>query len=225
MNFGIFLLTLIATQIYNFYVVEKIMKRKDNEFCQVFTPPGGGKTTLAADLVRKVMHDAEKDNKKVYSNVPIIGAYQLDITDIGKYELKDCVIIIDEAGSDLSNRNWQHNLNMQQIKTIKLHRHLNMDVWLFSQSYGDVDNKFRELTTGLYMLKSSIIPFRINAKAIRKDVDLINGQIVEFYEWDRSSFFHFWSVPNWAYFNTAQVDMILPKKFFTRYKKIDTNNK
>ena len=219
----IFWLSIIFTLFYNFKVVEKIMKRKDNEFNQVFTPPGGGKTTLAANLVREIMHNAEKDGKKVYSNVPIIGAYRLELSDIGKYELKDCVFIIDEAGSELSNRNWQHNLNMNQIKTLKLHRHLNIDIWLFSQSYGDVDNKFRELTTGLYMLKPSIIPFRINAKAIVKDVDLINGQIVEFYEWDKSNFFHFWSVPNWAYFNTAQVDMVLPKKFFTRYKKIDTN--
>lgn len=218
----IFFISIVVTLIYNFYSVEKIVKRPDNIFCQVFTPPGGGKTTLAADLVRSVMKNAEIEQKKVFSNVPIIGAYRFDIEDLGKYEFKDCVIILDEAGSKLSNRNWQHNLNMSQITTLKYHRHLNIDVWLFSQSYGDVDNKFRELTTGLYMLKKSRIPFRINAKAIVKNVDLINGQIVDFYEWDKSNFFHFWSVPNWAYFNTAQVEQRLPKKFFVRYKKIDT---
>lgn len=219
----IFILSLIITLIKNFYDVEKIVKRRDNVFNQVFTPPGGGKTTLAADLVRGIMRNSYDKKKPIYSNVPIVGAYRLDLTDIGKYNLHDCTLIIDEAGAELSNRNWQHNLNMQQIKVLKLHRHLNIDVWLFSQSYGDVDNKFRELTTGLYMLKKSILPFRINAKAIRKDVDLINGQIVDFYEWDRSNFFHFWSVPNWAYFNTEQVDLILPNKFFTRYKKSDLN--
>ncbi len=218
----IFWFSIVFTLIRNFYVVEKIMKRPDNIFCQVFTPPGGGKTTLAADLVRSVMHDAEKENKKVYSNVPIIGAYRFDLDDLGKYEIENAVIILDEAGSKLSNRNWQHNLNMRQITTLKYHRHLNIDIWLFSQSYGDVDNKFRELTTGLYMLKKSMIPFRINAKAIVKNVDLINGQIVDYYEWDKPNFFHFWSVPNWAYFNTEQVEQKLPKKFFVRYKKIDT---
>lgn len=221
MNF-LFIASLIATLIANFYIVEKIVKRKDNEFRQVFCPPGGGKTTLASDLVRKIMHEAVENGKKIYSNVPIVGAYQFDIDDIGKNELKDCVLIIDEAGSELSNRNWHNNLNMEQIKTLKLHRHLNIDIWLFSQAHGDVDNKFRELTTALYMLKPSILPFRINAKAIRKDVDLINGQIVEFYEWDKPNFFHFYSVPNWAYFNTAQVDQLLPKRFFYRYKKTDT---
>lgn len=218
----VLLIAMILTLIRSFYAVEEIVKRPDNTFNQVFTPPGGGKTTLASDLVRSIMHSEEAKGKKIYSNVPIIGAYRLEITDIGKYDLHDCVIILDEAGAELSNRNWQHNLNMMQIKILKLHRHLNIDIWLFSQSYGDVDNKFRELTTGLYMLKKSKLPFRINAKAIKKNVDLINGQIIDFYEWDKANFFHFWSVPNWAYFNTEQVDIELPKKFFTRYKKIDT---
>lgn len=218
----IFILSLIVTLISNLFIVEKIVKRPGNVFNQVFTPPGGGKTTLASDLVRNIMHNGEKNNKKIYSNVPIIGAYRFDIEDLGKYELRDCILIIDEAGAKLSNRNWQHNLNMNQITTLKLHRHLNIDIWLFSQSYGDVDNKFRELTTGLYMLQQSVIPFRINAKAIQKKVDLINGQIIDFYEWDKPNFFHFWSVPNWAYFNTEQVDEVLPKKFFTRYRKSDT---
>lgn len=218
----IFILSLIVTLIRNFYVVEEIVKRPDNQFNQVFTPPGGGKTTLASDLVRTIMHAEENQGKKIYSNVPIIGAYRFEMSDLGKYDIRDCILILDEAGAELSNRNWQHNLTINQIKILKLHRHLNIDIWLFSQSYGDVDNKFRELTTGLYMLKPSKIPFRINAKAIRKNVDLINGQIIDFYEWDKPNFFHFWSVPNWAYFNTEQVDIKLPKKCFTRYKKIDT---
>lgn len=212
----------ILTIYFEFVYIEKIMKKKDNTFNQVFTPPGGGKTTLAADLVRKIMTNAKNQNKKVYSNVPIVGAYKLEVKDIGHFDLHDCDIIIDEAGSDLSNRNWQHNLDMQQIKVLKLHRHLNINIWLFSQSYGDVDNKFRELTTGLYMLKKSkIIPFRIIAKAIVKNVDLLNGQIIEYYEWDKPNFFKFWIVPNWAFFNTSQVDIKLPRRIWTRYRKND----
>lgn len=218
----LYLIIHVITIYADFKIVEKIKKRKDNVFNQVFCPPGGGKTTLAADLVRKVMTDSNRKNKEIYSNVPIVGAKRLDVKDIGHYYLHDCVIIIDEAGGELSNRNWQHNLDLDQIKTLKLHRHLNIDIWLFSQTHNDVDNKFRDLTTGLYMLKpSDFIPFRINAKAIKKEVDLINGQLIEFYDWDRSNFFHFWTVPNWAWFNTAQVPMELPDKIWTRYRKVD----
>lgn len=220
----VFIISLVITLVRNFFVAEKIMSRPNNIFSQVFTPPGGGKTTLASNLVRTIMHEGEKTGKRIFSNVPIIGAYRFDIEDLGKYEFKDCILIIDEAGAKLSNRNWQHNLNMEQITTLKLHRHLNIDIWLFSQSYGDVDNKFRELTTGLYMLKKSkFIPFKVNANAIVKQVDLIGGSIVEFYEWDNANSFHFWTIPNWAYFNTEQIEEKLPKKIFTRYKKTDTN--
>ena len=211
------LIIYLGTFIACFYCTEMILNRKDNVFNQVFCPPGGGKTTLTADITRKAL----KENKKVFSNKPIIGAYRFEMDDLGKYEIRDCVLLIDEAGSELSNRNWQNNLNMNQITTLKLHRHLNIDIWLFSQASGDVDNKFRELTTGLYMLKKSIIPFRIVGKAIKKTVDLINGQIVDFYEYDPLKNIHFWTVPNWAYFNTAQVEEKLPRKCWTRYRKED----
>lgn len=211
------LILYIGTLIACFYCTEIILKRKDNVFNQVFCPPGGGKTTMAADIVRKSL----KENKKVFSNKPIVGAYRFEIQDLGKYEIKDCVLIIDEAGGDLSNRNWHKNLTLKQIIILKLHRHLNIDIWLFSQAHGDVDNKFRELTTGLYMLKKSIIPFRIVARAIKKEVDLINGQIMEYYKNDSINNIKFWTVPNWAYFNTAQVEEILPRKCWTKYRKED----
>lgn len=211
------LILYIGTIIACFYCTEMILKRKDNVFNQVFCPPGGGKTTMGADITRKGL----KDNKKVFSNKPIVGANRFEIQDLGKYEIRDCILIIDEAGSDLSNRNWQNNLTLKQITILKLHRHLNIDIWLFSQAHGDVDNKFRELTTGLYMLKKSIIPFRIVARAIKKEVDLINGQIVEFFKWDSINNIKFWTVPNWAYFNTAQVEEVLPRRCWTKYRKED----
>lgn len=219
---AIYILIFILTPYYCFREVEKMMTKKNNVFRQIFCPPGGGKTTLAADLIRKIITDATDEGKEVYSNVAIVGAKRFDIEDLGKFDIRNCVLIIDEAGSKLSNRNWQHNLNLLQIELLKLHRHLHIDIYLFSQAYGDVDNKFRELTTGLYMLKKSKwIPFRISAKAIVKNVDLINGQIVEFYEWDTKNDFGFWTVPNWAWFNTHQVDIKLPQKIWTRWRKND----
>lgn len=218
----IYIAAYIVTPYFCMKKIEKIKTKKNNVFKQIFCPPGGGKTTLAADLIRKIITDAQDKKKEVYSNVAIVGAKRFDMKDLGQFDIRNCVLIIDEAGSKLSNRNWQHNLTLLQIELLKLHRHLGIDIYLFSQDYGDVDNKFRELTTGLYMLKKSKwIPFRIIAYSIVKTVDLINGQIVAFYDWDHKNDFGFWTVPNWAWFNTHQVDVNLPLKIWTRWRKND----
>lgn len=214
----IFTISLIATIIFNFYQAEKIICRPSNNFVQVFAPPGTGKTTLAARYIREAM----KTGKKIYSNVPIIGATTFDLKDLGKWEFKDCTLIIDEAGSKVSNRNWHSNLSDKQVEFLKEHRHYNVDIYLFSQSYGDVDNKFRELTTQLIMLKQSRLPFVIKACSIIKTMDLINGQIVEFFEWDRKGSFRFINVPLWAYFNSYQAKELPKKKVEIKYTKSDT---
>lgn len=213
------ILGLLAFKIYkSFQTAEKIICRPPNKFRQVFAPPGTGKTTLAAKLVKQAI----EDNKPIYSNVPIIGAFQIDMKDIGKYLLEDCILIIDEAGSELSNRNWMRNLSEAQIRFIKKHRHYGVDIWLFSQAYGDVDNKFRELTTSLVMLKHSKIPFKIKGLAIKKTMDLINGQIVEYFEWDKEESFSFWTPKLWAYFNSYDKTENYETKVFRRYTKLDT---
>ena len=187
---------------------ESIICKPPNKFIHIFAPPGMGKTTLAAKIVRdNVFRDNREEKTKVYSNVPLIGAIELEsVKDLGKYLYQDCIIILDEAGTELSNRNWIKNLDMATIDYIKKHRHYNADIYVFSQANGDVDNKFRELTTVLFMLQRTRIPFQIKAHAIRKKMDLINGQILEFYEWWEDESFRFWTPPHWAYFNSYDID-------------------
>lgn len=213
----VFLLSLGFTLIRNFYVAEKLICRPSNDFQQIFAPPGTGKTTLAAKIVK----DANENNKKVFSNVPIITAYKFDLKDLGKYDFSNSVLIIDEAGSEMSNRNWHNNLSLEQIQALKLHRHDNIDIYLFSQAYDDVDKKFRELTTQLLMLNKSKLPFFVYATAIRKTMQLINGQILQFFEIDKANCFRFFVVDKWAYFNSYQSKK-LPSKKHTRYMKSDT---
>lgn len=221
MIFKIFivLVFIVVKSYFSFKKAEKIICRPPNKFTQVFAPPGTGKTTLAAKLVK----EAIERNVNIYSNVPIIGAIKIELEDLGKYLLEDCIIIIDEAGSELSNRNWMHNLNDAQIRFLKKHRHYGVDLWLFSQAYNDVDNKFRELTTLVIMLKKSKIPFKINALAIKKTMDLINGQIVEYFEWDKENSFSFFTPKLWAYFNSYdKTENYEIKTDWVRYTKLDT---
>lgn len=212
------LIFILVKTYFSFKKTEKIICRPPNKFAQVFAPPGTGKTTLAAKLVK----DCLEKGIDVYSNVPIIGAKKLDLKDLGTYLLENCVVIIDEAGSELSNRNWMHNLSDAQVRFLKKHRHYGVDLWLFSQAYNDVDNKFRELTTQLFMLKKAKIPFKINAMAIKKSMDLIGGQICEFFEWDKESSFSFFTPKLWAYFNSYDKTEDYETKEFEIYTKLDT---
>lgn len=214
-------LGLLSLKIYfAFKRAERIICKPPNKFVQIFCPPGGGKTSLAAKIVR----EAQYSGRNVYSNVPIIGAKKIDIKkDMGKYLLEDCDLIIDEAGSELSNRNWMKNLNDAQIRFLKKHRHYGVNIYLFSQAYNDVDNKFRELTTLIVMLKKSKIPFKINGIAIKKTVDLVNGQIVEFFEIDKENCFSFYTPKLWAYFNSYdKTENYEIKDKWHIYTKLDT---
>lgn len=217
LNF-LFIASIIFTLIRNFYVAERLICRPGNDFVQIFAPPGTGKTTLAAKIVR----EANFEGKKVYSNVPIISATVFDIKDLGKYDFSNSKIILDEAGIKLGNRNWHTNLNNDQIEALKLHRHDNIDIYLFSQSYDDIDKKFRELTTKLLMLQKSKLPFFVYATAIRKTMQLINGQILQFFEVDKSNCFRFFVVNKWAYFNSYQSKNLPKKKYEFKYMKSDT---
>lgn len=203
-----FIILLLFKTYRSFQHAEKIICRPPNKFVHVFAPPGGGKTTYAAKVVRdNVIKRLNEENRPVYSNVPILGAIQLKNTkDLGKYLYQNCVIIFDEAGTQLSNRTWHVNLDMDTIEFIKKHRHYNADIIVFSQSPTDIDNKFRELTTRLLMMKKAKLPFKIEAVSIKKTMDLINGQIVEFYEWDKQDSFKFYNVNLWAYFNSYDID-------------------
>ena len=191
---------------FDFYFAQKVICIPPNVFSHVFAPPGTGKTTLAAHLVRDSF--VNHGTKKVYSNVPIRGALKLDFKDLGKHEYRDCVFLIDEAGIELSNRNWQKNLDDDQIYVLKKHRHYNIDIYVFSQHYNDVDNKLRELTTQILFLKKSRIPFFVHAKAVYKTMDLVNGQFVEYYEWDKSNSFRFFIANTWAYFNSYDTTQL-----------------
>lgn len=216
------ILVIIVITYINFRIAEKIICKPPNQFVQVFAPPGTGKTTLAAKIVKESL----ENERRVYSNVPILGAIKFDLRDLGKYNFEHCTIIIDEAGTELNNRNWQKNLTDDQVQVLNEHRHHDIDIYLFSQAYGNVDNKFRDLTTRLLMLKKSkYVPFRIKAISIYKTMDLINGQIVEYFEWDKGNSFNFFNPQLWAYFNSYYVDKKLPNGDEFRYIKTEMTSK
>lgn len=112
--------------------------------------PGSGKTTYAASFVKQAL----KRGNKVYSNVPIKGAYEYNWqTDFGNYDMSNSLIILDEAGLDVDNRSWEKNFNRDKVEFLKLLRHYHSKMVVFSQTWNDCDIKIRSMVGLLYIVK------------------------------------------------------------------------
>lgn len=117
-----------------------------------FGVPGVGKTTLLAAMALKY----RGKYKNIYSNVhlKIDGVTFIDDDCIGKYELRDCLILIDEASIFADNRDYKSfNKNGTRLEFFLMHRHHCADIILFTQGYNAVDKKLRTLTVNLYYMQ------------------------------------------------------------------------
>ena len=192
------ILILVFNIYKSFQRSQAIICKKPNEFQSIIAPPGVGKSCYAARIVRENL----LIGRKTYSTTPIRGAIQIKIDDLGKYDLHDCDILIDEAGTVLNNRNWHSNADDKCVEFIKKHRHYNVNIYCFSQAPNDFDNKFRDLVTRVYLLNKSKIPFFVYAQAIKKVMRLESGQIVSYLEEEKSESFKFFIPTTWAYFDS-----------------------
>lgn len=157
--------------------------------CAIYTffgVPGSGKTTFASAITSQY----KKANVPVYSNVPIEGAYKLTRNDIGKYNLpavngKAC-LIVDECGIDFNNRDFKHNFEGEALQWWKRHRHYKCTVFIFSQSYEDMDKKLRDLTQAYYLVMGTFLPWFKKACKIRFKVGIndLTGDIQDMYYFD-----------------------------------------
>lgn len=159
-----------------------------------FGVPGSGKTTFAAWLTKWALKESRiiricrkhenvltkrildskffKRHIDVYSNVPITGAYALDAKeDIGHYMIEDAKIIIDEAGIEYNNRNYE-SFPPEAIYFYKYHRHYKTSVDVFSQSYEDMDVTLRRLAQNFYVVRKSLVPFCVVCRRIRRKVGI-----------------------------------------------------
>lgn len=158
-----------------------------------FGVPGSGKTTYAAYLAKiasrktlayrieqkfsncsviKFLFRNARQPLDVYSNVPILGTYNIDpIVDLGVYLVSDGKIIIDEAGIDFNNRKTKE-LPHDTIKFFKLHRHYHTSIDVFSQSYNDMDITLRRLAHNYFLVSKSLFPYFIVVRKIYRKVGI-----------------------------------------------------
>lgn len=169
--YGISILVIYFIIFFIAKIFELKKTKRNCEFSTYFGVPGSGKTTIASWLARNELKK-KKSNRKVWSNVPIKGTYKLDKSDIGFYNISNGRLILDECGTEFDNRNFKKNFTDEQVKFFKLHRHYKVDINCFSQFWNDIDIKLRNLSTKLYLLKKSIIPFFIVRKEIGKKISI-----------------------------------------------------
>lgn len=121
-----------------------------------FGLPGCGKTTwltkLALDAVRKGQYQNVYTN--VHLNIP--GVTYIDNDVIGQYELKNCLLLIDEATLFADNRAYKE-FSKGRMEYFLEHRHRFADIVLFTQQWDGVDRKIRVITDRVYYVYKGVL--------------------------------------------------------------------
>jgi zona occludens toxin (predicted ATPase) len=102
--------------------------------------PGQGKTYT---MVKRA-YQLHKRGKKVYANFSTTFAtYFKELYEI--YDVKDALILIDEAGIYLPAQAWQ-KIPFEFMRAIRQHRHNGLDMWYTAQDMQDVSTALRRVT-------------------------------------------------------------------------------
>lgn len=137
-----------------------------------FGLPGAGKTTIMCKIMVNALR--KKRYQHVYCNVhnAIPGVTYIDNECVGKYDLHDALICIDEATLFADSRD--HKTFSMALKTYFLeHRHYNVDIVLFTQQWDGVDKKIRVITDRVYYVYKGIILGRWFSRAYRVPYGII----------------------------------------------------
>lgn len=116
-----------------------------------FGLPGAGKTTLMSYLALKGVKNKRYLN--VYGNVRmnIPGYTYIDNDCIGKFDISNGLVLIDEATLFADSRRYKE-FSMDKVKYFLEHRHYNVDICLFTQQWDGVDRKIRVITDRVYYI-------------------------------------------------------------------------
>lgn len=121
-----------------------------------FGLPGCGKTTWLTKLAFDAVRSGKYQN--VYTNVHlnIPGVTIIDNACIGQYELKNCLLLIDEATLFADNRAYKE-FSKGRMEYFLEHRHRCADIVLFTQQWDGVDRKIRVITDRVYYVYKGIL--------------------------------------------------------------------
>lgn len=195
------------------FVITNYFMRKGNKFDYIIGATGSGKSTLSAWYAKKAL----KKGKKVFSFTPLLGAYKIELSDLGIFDISNSFLIIDEAGITFDNRNFKSNFTLEQLEFFKKHRHYNVDIVIISQAL-DADKKLRDLAKKIYLVKRSILPTHFFTRQIKKDVVIndMTKDLTDGYNFIPFSRKYYLACKYWKYFESLQPKL-LQKKIFKKY--------
>lgn len=171
-----------------------------------FGVPGSGKTTLAARIVLKNL----RQGITTFSNVPIKGAVVYDSKVIGEVDISDCDLIIDEAGIEYNSRAYKA-MPKSQIQWFKLHRHYGCrNIYVFSQSYEDMDITLRRLADQIFVVKRTLIPYLFCTRriAVKVGIDEETHQITDLYYFQFMGYQFYWGFHYWHMFDSWSAPVL-----------------
>lgn len=122
-----------------------------------FGLPRSGKSTMLAKIAVNELRRIQKGKspyKRVLSNYYIAGCEKFTFEQIGKVDMSDSLILIDEITLDADSRDFK-NFSYELKQFFILHGHYGIDIVYATQQYDGVDRKIRELTHNLYYMKKA----------------------------------------------------------------------
>lgn len=123
-----------------------------------FGLPGVGKSTLMTKLIYDFSYARKRKYKNIYCNeyVTIPGVIHISNDDIGKYDIRDGAVFIDEASLFADNRDFK-NFGKNKLQYFVMHRHKNVDVYFFTQYYNGIDLKLRNLCNNVFYMYKPLL--------------------------------------------------------------------
>lgn len=164
---------------------EKFFDQGDKYFIRGFVgEPGVGKSCV----LQQIINQWHEQGINVWSTRPFANCYKISIDDLGIYDfcidgVQGGVLILDELGVDMNNRNFKE-VPKKLLEFFKLFRHFKLNIYVVSQGI-DIDITVRRLINKWYKLVRKELNF-IFFKIRTNYVDLIevdNNLVINNGDW------------------------------------------
>lgn len=205
-----------------------------------FGLPGSGKTTIMCADILCAMKSGRYQNYYCNVHVKIPGVTYIDNDCIGKYELRDCALFIDEATLFADSRNHKEFSEGRKSYFLE-HRHRCADIWLYTQQWNGVDLKIRAITDRVFYIRKGFWTGKWLSSCYRVPYDILFpdpkrgneklGEIIQGY--CKPSFLHrlfarrIWRPKYYRYFDSWDLDPFppLPERYQPYSPIYETNTK